>query len=403
MALDLMQEKGTPLDKQRFRLRELAPQPYSKLDDDAFTRVRVILMNGIESEAVRFQHAAARMNGDLQLPLARIRRVEHLQQTMVNWLNPPDQNILETTIGFEQVAIEITAHVALNEPDQQAKRVYELGMLEDFDHMYRFAALMDRLNGTDANALIQSHTDLRPGRPTMDEHRAPEDDLRRPYDRASADPLTKLNAVTIVAVENQVHDYYLNVGPTFSDPVARMLYAEIAAIEEQHVTQYETLPDPNESWLEKWVLHEATEVWNYWSCYLSEPNDRVKALWERFLSYELGHLHEVIELFQRFEKRDVAEILPSTFDEPIAFTGHRDYIRDVLARTVHHRANGLDIVEPENESPASLEYREHMNAHGSPSQTVAAGWRWSPGGSLVSQQNGRGAQMAHGTIAEAEE
>jgi hypothetical protein len=322
---------------------------------------------------------------------------------MVNWLNPPDQNILETTIGFEQVAIEITAHVALNEPDQQAKRVYELGMLEDFDHMYRFAALMDRLNGTDANALIQSHTDLRPGRPTMDEHRAPEDDLRRPYDRASADPLTKLNAVTIVAVENQVHDYYLNVGPTFSDPVARMLYAEIAAIEEQHVTQYETLPDPNESWLEKWVLHEATEVWNYWSCYLSEPNDRVKALWERFLSYELGHLHEVIELFQRFEKRDVAEILPSTFDEPIAFTGHRDYIRDVLARTVHHRANGLDIVEPENESPASLEYREHMNAHGSPSQTVAAGWRWSPGGSLVSQQNGRGAQMAHGTIAEAEE
>jgi hypothetical protein len=26
--------------------------PYSKLDDDAFTRVRVILMNGIESEAV---------------------------------------------------------------------------------------------------------------------------------------------------------------------------------------------------------------------------------------------------------------------------------------------------------------------------------------------------------------
>ena len=60
--------------------------PTSKLDDDAFTRVRIILMNGLESEAVRFSHACGRMNRDLQEPLAQIRRVEHHQQTMVNWL-----------------------------------------------------------------------------------------------------------------------------------------------------------------------------------------------------------------------------------------------------------------------------------------------------------------------------
>lgn len=402
MALDILAEKGTPLEKQKFRLRELSPEPYSKLDDDAFTRVRVIMMNGVEGEAVRFQHAAARMNDGLKLPLARIRRVEHLQQTMVNWLNPPDQNILETTIGFEQVAIEITAQVALNEPDQGAKRVYEFGMLEDFDHMYRFAALMDRLNGMDANTLIQSHTDLQPGRATVDEHRAPEDDLRRPYDRASADPITKLNALTIVSVENQVHDYYMTVGPTFADPVARMLYAEIAAIEEQHVTQYECLPDPEESWLEKWVLHEAMEVWNYWSCYLAESNKHIKSIWDRFLSYELGHLHEVINLFQNIEKRDIAEILPEKLEKPVPFVGHRDYIRDVLKRTAQQRANGFDIVEPEDESRASREYRAYMTEHGAASEIVAAGWRWSPGGSLASQQNGQSA-VAQSTVAEAEE
>lgn len=42
----------------------------------------------------------------------------------------------------------------------------------------------------------------------------------------------------------------MTVRPMFSDPLARQLYAEVAAIEEQHVTQYESIIDPNESWLE---------------------------------------------------------------------------------------------------------------------------------------------------------
>jgi hypothetical protein len=49
--------------------------------------------------------------------LAQVRRVEQHQQTLVNWLNPADQSPLETTIGFEQVAIEVTASVAESEPD----------------------------------------------------------------------------------------------------------------------------------------------------------------------------------------------------------------------------------------------------------------------------------------------
>jgi hypothetical protein len=117
MAVNLLKDKGTPLENQRFTWRELVQPPYSKLDDDAFTRVRVILMNGIESEALRFSHACARMNSDLQLALARVRRIEQHQQTLVNWLNPADQSPLETTIGFEQVAIEVTASVAESEPD----------------------------------------------------------------------------------------------------------------------------------------------------------------------------------------------------------------------------------------------------------------------------------------------
>src|SRR5688572_28561331 len=104
MALDLYKTRGTPLERQVFDWKDLVQPTYSKLDDDAFTRVRCILLNGIESEALRFSHACARMNAELQRPLARIRRIEQHQQTMVNWLHPADQSVLETTIGFEQVA-----------------------------------------------------------------------------------------------------------------------------------------------------------------------------------------------------------------------------------------------------------------------------------------------------------
>src|SRR5215212_10247895 len=117
MTMNLFESHGTKIADQRFTWRELVQKPISKLDDDAFTRVRIILMNGLESGAIHFQHALARMNRDLRLPLAKIRRVEQHQATMVNWLLGADHSALETTIAYEQVAIEVTAALARREPD----------------------------------------------------------------------------------------------------------------------------------------------------------------------------------------------------------------------------------------------------------------------------------------------
>jgi hypothetical protein len=385
MALDIHKEKGTPLDRQVFTWREMAGKPFSKLDVDAFTRVRVILMNGIESEAVRFGHACARMNKALQAPLARVRRIEQHQQTLVNWLNPADQSPLDTTIGYEQTAIEVTASLAQNEPDAYLAQVYRFGLLEDFDHLYRYTALMDRVEGRDANNILQSYTDIRPGRPTVIEHRDPADDLRDCYDKATALPLTKLNTLVLVAAEHQVHDYYMNIGPTFADPIARMLYAEIASIEEQHVTQYESVVDPTETWLEKWLLHEASEVYAYWSCAQQESNKRLKAIWERFVDYELGQLHFVGELMKSAERRDPADLLPSKLPEPIKFESQREFIRSTLAGEVDLRTSGTKFINKKDEpanSPSSR-YREQVNRDGSPSETVAEGYRYHPGTELA--------------------
>jgi hypothetical protein len=179
----------------------------------------------------------------------------------------------------------------------------------------------------------------------------------------------------------------MTIGPMFADPIARQLYAEIASIEEQHVTQYESIIDPEETWLEKWLLHEAGEIYNYYSCLSYETNPRIKSIWERFLDYELGHLHYVLDVFRQSEKRDPAELLPESLPEPIEYRSQRQFVREVLSKEVDLRARGTKFIGKDEEEPdsPSVHYRSQVNADGSPSETVAAGYRWKPGTELAEE------------------
>ncbi len=134
--------EGIPLDKQFRSWKEIATSPYDKLDVDAYMRTRVILMNGIEIEAWNFSHQFHRStdNQEIRTLLAHTRRVDQQQQTTINGLNPGDQTIIETTIGYEQVAIDMTAYLARNEPDPYVRESMNFGLLEDFDHLHRYAS-----------------------------------------------------------------------------------------------------------------------------------------------------------------------------------------------------------------------------------------------------------------------
>ena len=61
MAINLLRDKGTPLSQQRMSWKDMVGKPISKLDDDAFTRVRVILMNGLELDSLRTKQVALRI------------------------------------------------------------------------------------------------------------------------------------------------------------------------------------------------------------------------------------------------------------------------------------------------------------------------------------------------------
>ena len=386
MTINLLKDKGVPLERQRMTWKEMVGKPISKLDDDAFTRIRIILMNGLELDSLRTKQVAIRCNAESRVALAQLMRTEQHQATTINWLIGADHSPIETTIGYEQTAIEVTSSVAQLEPDAYLAQGYRFALLEDFDHLYRYSALLDRLEGKDSNNILQGYTDIVPGRPTLFHHRAPEHELLNPY-QADAALATKLHALTLTGGEYQTHDYYMNIGPIFADPLARQLYAEIASVESQHITHYGSMLNPDETPLEKLLLAEACEVWNYAGCVEQETNPRIKALWERFLEYELGHLQVAIRLFKDIERRDPAEILGDGRLPPfIRFESHRDYVRQVVAAEAQLRKRETEFVDEADEGESSLEYREAVNADGSPSETVSATYSWTSGTELVREE-----------------
>ncbi|RYF74687.1 MAG: hypothetical protein EOO29_24880 [Comamonadaceae bacterium] len=389
MTLNLFQDRGVRLDNQRMSWKDMAGRPISKLDDDAFTRVRAILMNGLELDSLRTKQVALRMNANARVQLAQLMRVEQHQATTINWLISADHSPLETTIAYEQTAIEVTAAVAQLEPDAYLAQGYRYALLEDFDHLYRYSALLDRLEGKDANNITQGYTDIVPARETWLHHRAAEHDLLEPYGPDAA-LSTKLHALTLTGGEYQTHDYYMNIGPVFADPVARQLYAEIASVESQHITHYGSMLNPHESPMEKLLICEACEVWNYAGCAAQESNPRVRAIWERFLDYELGHFQLVMELFKNAERRDPAEVLGTgALPAFIQFQSQRDFVRKVVDAEVQLRKDGTRFVGPEAEGASSLTYRDAVNSGGSPSRAASATYTWTPGTELARHDDAR--------------
>ena len=383
MTIHLLQDKGMPLERQGMSWKDMVGKPISKLDDDAFTRVRAILMNGLELDSLRTKQVALRCNADARVELAQLMRVEQHQATTINWLIGADHSPIETTIGYEQTAIEVTASVAQLEPDPYLAQGYRYALLEDFDHLYRYSALLDRLEGKDANNITQGYTDIVPARPTVEHHRAPEHDLLEPYGPEAA-LATKLHALTLTGGEYQTHDYYMNIGPLFADPVARQLYAEIASVESQHIVHYGSMLNPRETPLEKLLVSEACEVWNYAGCAAQETNPRIRAIWERFLDYELGHLQVALRLFKDLERRDPAEVLgDGLLPRFIEFQSQRGFIRHVVENETGLRKDGTQFVDAAKEGASSLAYRSVVNAAGSPSTNVSATWTWAPGTELT--------------------
>lgn len=130
-------------------------------------------------------------------------------------------------------------------------------------------------------------------------------------------------------------NYYMNVAPFYPKEYGRRLYREIGMVEEQHVTHYGSLIDPNPTWLECLLNHQYAECYLYWSAMETEPDDYIREIWSRMFDMEVSHLHTAAELLLAYEGRAWQQVIPDgNFPEALKLTSNVDYVRDILKNTV---------------------------------------------------------------------
>ena len=394
MTFNPLKEKGISLDRQLRTWRDIVKRPFNKLDVDCYSRTRQILMNGIEVEAWNFKHCFSRFCPDEEACkiITQSRRIVDMQQTTVNWLTPANQNVLETTLGYEQVAVDLTAWLAQNEPDEYVKETFNFGLLEDFDHLYRYSQWAYMMHGIDPNDIIQAQTDVVVSRPTQNHHNDNVMRLRKHYDKNTASPQTKVNIMTLVAGEQQTHNFYAEHGMMYGNDDLRRTFGEICDVEEEHVSMYESLIDPSETMFEKLLLHEFTEVCTYYNCYKDEEDPKLKQIWEEFLAFEIEHLHIASDLIKKHEGRDPEEIIGTKVVEPCHFESQKEYVTDILLNEADKRLDGTEdkgytTIDELPEDWASYEVQEIVNAAGSPTEKTIQLITTSIGRDIVSASN----------------
>lgn len=331
-------EKGMDFFESLSSWKKINVKPYDKNEVDPYTKTRIVLMNGTEFEANTFSHQFARhcFDNDLRREIAESRRIEQQQQKVLSCLKPLDESILEHTISYEQLAVDLTAILAKRESDINVKNALDFALLEDFDHLYRYSNLLDMKEGISGKRLVGGYTEIMPARPTIAEHRHPFDNIRFAISGKSATPLTKLNVSIITAAEQQTMNFYMNVASLYKDKLGRGLYQEIGLIEEQHVSQYESLQPTNCTWLERLLEHEYTECYLYYSCFMDETDERIKKIWELHFMMEVGHLQKAVKLLKHYENKHWQEVIPNgEFPELLKFKPNIEYVRDVIKRTAN--------------------------------------------------------------------
>lgn len=372
-----LEQQTLDIDQYFMSLETMYPKAYNKNKTSPYTKTRVILLNGAEYDSVWFLHHFARNcnNEEIKNYLAVVRAQEQQQQKMLASLKPLNESILETTLAYEQLAIDLTATLAQNDADEENIKALNFALLEDFDHLYRFSNLMMLdVKNAKPDMLVGKCDEIMPGRPTVAHHRYPKDNVKRAMNAKKSDLYSKLVANIITAAEQQTMNYYMNISQWYKNDLGRKLYAEIGLVEEEHVTQYESLKDPTCTWLEQWVLHEYTEAYLYYSAFQEETVPYIKQIWEENFERECAHLKIACDLLKKYDKKKVDSVIgDGEFPQLLTLGTNKEYVRDVLKRTVFltgDRQSYVDVLKLKDNAEFFLYQDEIMDVNTTASHLV---------------------------------
>jgi hypothetical protein len=324
-----LDHRGIPLDRQTGDWRELAVAGVDLEQVEPYVRCRIATMSGIENAAVRFDRQVGRLAADPELRgrFELLRSVEARQRYAVAGLLAQPRTVLETALTYEEAAVDLDSWLARTEPDQPRRQVYECDALEDFQHVYRYAELLDTLQRRRPSRLVDEVTEMLPD-PAVGQ---PAAGYEEPSEPAVPGLLSTLNAITMLAIEQQTADFYDRVNAESLESPVRPVYREVSWAEREQVDRHQALIDSTASWWEQLVTREYNECRLYYAFLEQEEDRRIRALWELNLQMELAHLQLAGELLRRFDGREPEEVVGVGLADPPGFDANRAFLRQLVA------------------------------------------------------------------------
>ncbi len=99
-------------------------------------------------------------------------------------------------------------------------------------------------------------------------------------------------------------NYYMNIAGFYTNDVGRNLYQEIGLIEEQHVSHYGSLLDPNCTWLENLLMHKYTEAYLYFLAITLKLIHILKDYGNNVLFRKLLNYIKACDLLKKYENKE---------------------------------------------------------------------------------------------------
>lgn len=145
------------------------------------------------------------------------------------------------------------------------------------------------------NNLVKNYVEIISGRLIIVYYRYFYDIVSRYVDFKKVDIRIKLNIFIIIVGEQQIMNFYNNIGNIYYNDFGRQFYLEIVLVEEEYVIQYGLLIDLKLMWFESFFLYEYIECYLYYLFYEFEVDLNVKFIWEMYFDVEIVYFYKAVE------------------------------------------------------------------------------------------------------------
>ncbi|MCE0447135.1 hypothetical protein LT493_30285 [Streptomyces tricolor] len=284
---------------------------------------------------------------------------------------PGVSSVLETTIAYEQVAVDLTAWVARMEPDPYLKQAYEFGVLEDFDHLYRYANLYEMIEHRKAESIVDNLTEVMPGRPALPPPRSGRQrprPVRQGRDEPAVQAARADDHVGGTADDELLHKHRPHLHGADRPPALPGDRAHRGGARHPLRGPSWTRARPGGS---SWSTTRYNECYLYYSFMEQETDPKVKAIWELHLNMELEHLHTACELMRRHDGREPQEVLAPELPNVLTFEPNKQYLRELLDTQMDLTTLGAGYVREAHERFEKMQEQIH-GGEAPPSDRVIA-------------------------------